>query len=89
MNALFTVEKCPEPVVVPGPELRNVKHDDYDNNEDYMYDNYDDMFNAIHYQPMRVQVRSSRREKSKVWNHYIAIEEVTWDYTHHLKNTGG
>lgn len=87
MNALFVVEKCPDPVVPPGPDLRNVKHNDDNYSEGYNYDDYSDLFNIISFQPNKPQVRASRREKPKAWEHYIAIEEVTWDYTPHLQHT--
>ncbi|XP_022069387.2 coagulation factor VIII [Acanthochromis polyacanthus] len=79
MNALFNVEKCPEPVTPPVPDVRQVKQN-YD--EDY----YDDLFN---FQPKKpqVQARASRGQQSKTWVHYIAAEEVTWDYAPHLEPT--
>ncbi|XP_071314337.1 coagulation factor VIII [Trachinotus anak] len=90
MNALFTVEKCPDPVPLPGPDLRNVKH--MDSSEEYSDDDYDDgdnLFNTISFQAMKpqVQARASRGQQSKTWRHYIAAEEVTWDYAPHLKPT--
>lgn len=87
MSAWFLVEKCLDPVVLPGPAMRNVKHT---NNEDYDY-NYDgeDAFNVISFQPKqsKLQARASRGGKFQVWEHYIAIEEITWDYAPHLKPT--
>lgn len=87
MSALFLVEKCPDPVVLPGPEMRNVKHS---NNEDYDY-NYDgkDGFNYISFQPKqpKLRPRASWGGNFQVWQHYIAIEEITWDYAPHLKPT--
>lgn len=84
MSALFLVEKCPDPVVPPGPDRRNVKHI---SNEEYDY-NYDgeDAFSIISFQP-KLQARASRGGKSQIWEHYIAIEEITWDYAPHLKPT--
>ncbi|XP_058506408.1 coagulation factor VIII [Solea solea] len=90
MNALFTVEKCPEVVAVPGPDLRNVQHSEYgDYGEDYSQENSEHLFNTISFQPRKpqVQVRSSRGQDSKTWEHFIAAEEVTWDYAPHLKPT--
>ncbi|XP_070692649.1 coagulation factor VIII isoform X2 [Pempheris klunzingeri] len=86
MNALFTVEKCPDPVILPGPDLRKVKHEDY-NGEDY--EDFDDLFNTVNFQPKKpqVQARASGRMVPKIWEHYIAIEEDTWDYAPHLKPT--
>ena len=84
MNAFFTVEKCPE---LPGPDPRKVKNYD-DPNEDYSYDDGEGEYNTIRVQPKKpqVQVRASR-QRSKVWKHYIAAEEVTWDYAPHLNTT--
>uniref|UniRef100_UPI0037E92206 coagulation factor VIII n=1 Tax=Semicossyphus pulcher TaxID=241346 RepID=UPI0037E92206 len=80
MNALFTVEKCVQPAV-----LRNAKYKD---DEDYKDDYADDsLFNTISYQAPRAQVRTNRGEQSRTWEHFIAVEEVTWDYASHLKPT--
>ncbi|XP_031718703.1 coagulation factor VIII [Anarrhichthys ocellatus] len=87
MNAFFTVEKCPEPVILPGPDLRNVKHEDNaDSGDDYSVDG-EDMFNTISFQPRKqqLQARASGGQPSRTWEHYIAIEEVTWDYTLRFK----
>ncbi|GAA6225317.1 coagulation factor VIII-like [Lates japonicus] len=93
MNALFTVEKC-DPQ--PGPDLRNVKHKDYGgyggdggDGDDYSYEDGDMKFNTITFEPKRpqVQARASRGQQFATWKHYIAAEEVTWDYTPHLKPT--
>uniref|UniRef100_H2UN37 Coagulation factor VIII, procoagulant component n=1 Tax=Takifugu rubripes TaxID=31033 RepID=H2UN37_TAKRU len=87
MSAMFLVEKCPDPVVLPGPDMRNAKPS---NDDDYDY-NYDgeEMFNIINFKPkeLKPQVRSSRGANFQVWEHYIAIEELTWDYTPHLSST--
>lgn len=84
MSASFLVEKCPDPVILPGPDMRNVKHG---HNEDYDY-GYDgeDAFNVITFQP-KLQARASGGGKFQVWEHYIAIEEISWDYAPHLKPT--
>uniref|UniRef100_A0A8C4GQ25 Coagulation factor VIII, procoagulant component n=1 Tax=Dicentrarchus labrax TaxID=13489 RepID=A0A8C4GQ25_DICLA len=83
MNALFTVEKCSDPDSLPGPDLRNAKEEE--NSDDYS----DNAFNTISFQPWKpqVQARASRGQQSKTWEHYIAAEEVTWDYAPHLKPT--
>ncbi|XP_038555621.1 coagulation factor VIII isoform X3 [Micropterus salmoides] len=92
MNALFTVRKCLDPVILPGPDLRNVKHkDDGDgdgDSEEYS-DEDDNLFNTISFEPKKpqVQARASRGEQPVTWEHYIAAEEVTWDYAPHLKPT--
>ncbi|XP_078117549.1 coagulation factor VIII [Sander vitreus] len=93
MNAFFNVEKCPDLVSLPGLDLRNVKHKDYgdsseDGNEDYS-DEDEDLFNTISLQPRKpqVQARASGGQPPITWQHYIAIEEVTWNYGSHLKPT--
>ncbi|XP_042275527.1 coagulation factor VIII [Thunnus maccoyii] len=90
MNAWFTVEKCPDPVALPGPDMRNVNHGDYeDGGEEYNDEDDDNLFNTISFQAMKpqVQARSNRGQQHKIWEHYIAAEEVTWDYAPHLKPT--
>uniref|UniRef100_A0A4W6C3F6 Coagulation factor VIII, procoagulant component n=1 Tax=Lates calcarifer TaxID=8187 RepID=A0A4W6C3F6_LATCA len=87
MNALFTVEKCE---TQPGPDLRNVKHKDYGGDvDDYSYEDGDMLFNTISFEPKRpqVQARASRGQQFATWQHYIAAEEVTWNYAPHLKPT--
>uniref|UniRef100_A0A672Z3S4 Coagulation factor VIII-like n=1 Tax=Sphaeramia orbicularis TaxID=375764 RepID=A0A672Z3S4_9TELE len=78
MDAFFMVEQCPS-----GPDLRNAQQ------EDYNYEEYESSFNLVSFPPKnpQVQIRSSRGELSKTWEHFIAAEEVTWDYTPHLKHT--
>lgn len=89
MEASFSVERCAEPVLPPGPDQRNVKHSDSNENSYDSYEDTDYWFNTISFQPKkpRVQVRASKGEQTKIWRHYIAIEEVTWDYAPHLKQT--
>lgn len=89
MNAVFTVDKkCPEPVTPPAPDLRKVRHE-----EDYSDENGDDygdsLFNVISFKPRnpQLQVRGLRGQESETWTHYIAAEEVTWNYTPHLTKT--
>ncbi|XP_039975064.1 coagulation factor VIII [Xiphias gladius] len=89
MNALFTVEKCSD-LSMPGPDPRKVKNNDNDYySEEYSYDDYENKFNTISFQPKKpqLQVRSSKGKQTKTWKHYIAAEEVTWDYAPHLKPT--
>ncbi|XP_076015760.1 coagulation factor V [Genypterus blacodes] len=83
MSALFTVEDCPVAATLPGPDLRNVKHEDY--GDDYS----EDMFNIINFGPKnsKLQARSRNTQRFKTWVHYIAAEEITWDYAPHLKPT--
>ncbi|XP_059202876.1 coagulation factor VIII [Centropristis striata] len=91
MNAFFMVEKCTEPL--PGPDVRNVKHkDNGDISEEYSEDySYEDanLFNTITLKPRKTQVqaRASGGQPRVTWEHFIAIEEVTWDYAPHLKAT--
>lgn len=90
MNAFFKVEDCPEPVVLPGPDLRKVKHTDYmDNSDEDSYEDDENLFKTVTLQPNKpqLQVRANRGQQSKIWKHYIAAEEVTWDYAPHLKPT--
>lgn len=89
MNAVFTVEKCPDPVTPPKPDLRKVQHVDYSEDSEENSDEYDDLFNTISIPDKKpqAQVRSSRGQHPQTWIHYIAAEEVTWEYTAHLKPT--
>ncbi|XP_048043912.1 coagulation factor VIII [Megalobrama amblycephala] len=76
MNAFFTVDNCPEPVAVPIPDKRYVKHSD-DNEEDE-----DNMFSIVFKQGSPISLlRSSAKGRPKVWVHYIAAEEMDWDYS--------
>ncbi len=90
MNALFTVEKCADPASLPRPDLRKVKHNDNDDYSDEYGDDYgENLFNTISFEPKkpRVQARASRGQQLKTWRHFIAIEEVIWEYAPHLKPT--
>uniref|UniRef100_A0A673WGJ0 Coagulation factor VIII-like n=1 Tax=Salmo trutta TaxID=8032 RepID=A0A673WGJ0_SALTR len=81
MSAVFKVEDCPEPVTVPGPDVRQVQQSE--NEEDYEYG--DDMFETFVFKPGKGQaVGRSRGRKNKIWVHYIAAEEIIWDYAPHL-----
>nr|XP_046181148.1 coagulation factor VIII-like [Oncorhynchus gorbuscha] len=81
MSAVFEVEDCPEPVTVPGPDVRRVQQSE--NEEDYEYG--DDMFELFVFKPLKSRaVGRSRGGKNKVWVHYIAAEEISWDYAPHL-----
>lgn len=88
MNALFTVEKCVDPASLPGPDLRNAKHKDNNDYGDYSDEDAEDMFNTISFNPRsQLQARSSRGQQFRTWKHFIAIEEITWDYAPHLQPT--
>uniref|UniRef100_A0A8C7MX55 Coagulation factor VIII n=1 Tax=Oncorhynchus kisutch TaxID=8019 RepID=A0A8C7MX55_ONCKI len=81
MSAFFKVEDCPEPVTVPGPDVRQVQQSE--DKEDYEYG--DDMFETFVFKPGKDQaVGRSRGGKIKIWLHYIAAEEIIWDYAPHL-----
>ncbi|XP_052370220.1 coagulation factor VIII isoform X2 [Oncorhynchus keta] len=81
MSAFFKVEDCPEPVTVPGPDVRQVQQSE--DKEDYEYG--DDMFETFVFKPGKYQaVGRSRGGKIKIWVHYIAAEEIIWDYAPHL-----
>uniref|UniRef100_A0A8C7QUA2 Coagulation factor VIII, procoagulant component n=1 Tax=Oncorhynchus mykiss TaxID=8022 RepID=A0A8C7QUA2_ONCMY len=70
-----------EPVTVPGPDVRRVQQSE--NEEDYEYG--DDMFELFVFKPVKSRaVGRSRGGKNKVWVHYIAAEEISWDYAPHL-----
>uniref|UniRef100_A0A4W5RVL4 F5/8 type C domain-containing protein n=1 Tax=Hucho hucho TaxID=62062 RepID=A0A4W5RVL4_9TELE len=82
MSAVFKVEDCPEPVTVPGPDVRRVQQSE--DKEDYEYG--DDMFETFVFKPGKGQaVGRSRGGKNKIWVHYIAAEEIIWDYAPHLR----
>ncbi|XP_056456329.1 coagulation factor VIII [Gadus chalcogrammus] len=82
MNAVFSVEDCP---AARGPTLYHVKHQNYDDYSDY--DNA--MFNSVDFQAQKPgpQIRASRGRRSSIRMHFIAAEEVTWNYASHLKPT--
>uniref|UniRef100_A0A8C7QYX6 Coagulation factor VIII, procoagulant component n=1 Tax=Oncorhynchus mykiss TaxID=8022 RepID=A0A8C7QYX6_ONCMY len=70
-----------KPVTVPGPDVRRVQQSE--NEEDYEYG--DDMFELFVFKPVKSRaVGRSRGGKNKVWVHYIAAEEISWDYAPHL-----
>lgn len=81
MSALFTVEKCPEPA--PGPDPRKVKEEELIDQDD----DYDFLFNTISYLPKTPQVNVRSGGGQNIWKHYIAIEEITWNYSPRLKPT--
>ena len=92
MNALFTVEDCPEPVTIRPPDRRQVNPNNDD--KDYIdyygggdYGNGEELFSTLVLKPVKVTAegRSSQGGRSKTWVHYIAAEEVNWDYAPHLR----
>ncbi|XP_055015372.1 coagulation factor VIII isoform X2 [Boleophthalmus pectinirostris] len=80
MSALFTVEKCPEVVL---HQQRNANYDDYHDDDDK------DIFNVISIEPKKpkVQARASGTQVPKTWQHFIAAEEIIWNYAPHLKHS--
>ncbi|KAG7282039.1 hypothetical protein CRUP_020144 [Coryphaenoides rupestris] len=85
MSAMFTVKYCP-----PAPDLmRDYQYDDYiaEVNGEEAFDGR--MFNTLDFKPQKPQpqVRASRGHRSSTWKHYIAAEEVTWNYAPHLQPT--
>ncbi|XP_072293791.1 coagulation factor VIII [Eucyclogobius newberryi] len=80
MKALFSVEKCTDL-----PEQRNAKYKDYTDHSD----NYDYIFNVINFKPKKpkVQARASGGQAPKTWHHFIAAEEILWNYAPHLRHT--
>ncbi|XP_054647873.1 coagulation factor VIII [Dunckerocampus dactyliophorus] len=80
MKAMFTVDKCPEPTRPPGPDLRRAKYDEDFDSSDYV-------FEPILIPPKTPQVRSSSGKPFLTKQHYIAAEEVMWDYAPHLEAT--
>ncbi|MEQ2207987.1 hypothetical protein XENOCAPTIV_022441, partial [Xenoophorus captivus] len=86
MNALFSVEKCPDPVI---KELRNVKHDENSKEgEEGSDEDRDFIFNTVHLpKTPQVQARSSGGQPFNTWTHFLAAEEVDWNYAPHLKPT--
>ncbi|KAM8847820.1 coagulation factor VIII isoform 1-T1 [Synchiropus picturatus] len=72
MQAEFTVDKCPTVAPPPGPDRRNAKHSDYD---------YFDIEVMAPFEPR------SRGPRPQSWEHFIAAEEITWNYAPHLSST--
>ncbi|KAF7667624.1 hypothetical protein LDENG_00054700 [Lucifuga dentata] len=88
MSALFTVEDCPEPVTGPDADQHKITPKDFrDDSEESEEDYIAEMFNAITFVPKKPTPRATKGRKSNTWVHYIAAEEITWDYAPHLKPT--
>uniref|UniRef100_A0A8C9TF17 Coagulation factor VIII-like n=1 Tax=Scleropages formosus TaxID=113540 RepID=A0A8C9TF17_SCLFO len=77
MNAHFTVDNCPEPAEMR--DKKNAIHTD-----DYEYDITLEGLVSTMVMNSGPNVRSSVKLKPKVWEHYIAAEEVVWDYAPEL-----
>ncbi|KAJ8246909.1 hypothetical protein GJAV_G00256690 [Gymnothorax javanicus] len=71
MTAFFTVEDCPETLNTLNKKyaVTEEEYTDYD---------LEDAVNTIMINPV-LRPRSLKR-RPKVWRHYIAVEEITWDY---------
>ncbi|KAJ8337919.1 hypothetical protein SKAU_G00368850 [Synaphobranchus kaupii] len=69
MTAFFTVEDCPDPSETLNKKF--VVHPEE-------YTDYEQEVNAIEVNP--VLIARSVKLRPKVWRHYIAVEEITWDY---------
>ncbi|KAM4818537.1 coagulation factor VIII isoform 1-T1 [Thomomys bottae] len=73
MEAYIQVESCPEK---PQLQKKNNKEEDYD--EDL--DSEMDVFRFDDDNAPFIQIRSAAKKHPKTWIHYIAAEEVEWDY---------
>ncbi|KPP74504.1 coagulation factor VIII-like, partial [Scleropages formosus] len=80
MNAHFTVDNCPEPAEMR--DKKNAIHTD-----DYEYDITLEGLVSTMVMNSGPNVRSSVKLKPKVWEHYIAAEEVVWDYAPELSGS--
>ncbi|XP_063045565.1 coagulation factor VIII [Engraulis encrasicolus] len=80
MSANFTIKNCAAPIT---PEQRNVKGE-----EVKVDDDFDSFLGNIVFQggDMASVLRSANRGRGSThWVHYIAAEEVTWDYAPSLE----
>ncbi|XP_039622462.1 coagulation factor VIII [Polypterus senegalus] len=78
MVAYFIVEAC-------AVEMSNRKVNQDHEDEEYYY-NYEDILEGLQEIQSPLQVRSSVKLQSKIWVHFIAVEEITWDYAPDLYN---
>ncbi|KAK1163276.1 hypothetical protein AOXY_G16708 [Acipenser oxyrinchus oxyrinchus] len=76
MNAYFSVESCPEEL-----QERQVTPD-----HDHEYEFKGDLLSGLFEMPPKLNVRSSLKNQPKKWEHYIAAEEVVWDYAPIIHN---
>ncbi|KAG9346549.1 hypothetical protein JZ751_006860 [Albula glossodonta] len=72
MRAFFFVEDCPE-------QADNLDKKYVDHSEGFQDYDVDYMANTIMVNPI-LMARSTVKLRPKVWTHYIAAEEITWDY---------
>ncbi|RXM96455.1 E3 ubiquitin-protein ligase MARCH3 [Acipenser ruthenus] len=77
MNAYFSVESCPEEL-----QERQVTPD---HDDEYEF-NTKDLLSGLFEMPPKLNVRSSLKKQPKKWVHYIAAEEVVWDYAPIIHN---
>ena len=73
MSAIFSVETCADAM---GPDRRNANDE-----EDFGF-SLEDLMSTVVFQRGGIAsvLRSGSKGRPKVWVHYIATEEVTWDY---------
>ncbi|XP_053230695.1 coagulation factor VIII isoform X1 [Podarcis raffonei] len=79
MEILVTVEVCPN---LPMKKMR-VAEGDYVDEEDYLEYSEADMESTVIQMgdsPPRITGRSRAKRQPMTWKHYIAAEEVVWDY---------
>ncbi|KAL4631181.1 coagulation factor VIII-like [Arapaima gigas] len=80
MNAYFTVENCPE--LVENRNKKNAIHTD-----NYEYDvALEELVSTVVLNP-GLTARSTLKLKPKMWVHYIAAEEIMWDYAPELSES--
>ncbi|KAI1898621.1 hypothetical protein AGOR_G00074270 [Albula goreensis] len=72
MRAFFFVEDCPE-------QADNLDKKYVDHSQGFQDYDVDYMANTIMVNPI-LMARSTVKLRPKVWTHYIAAEEITWDY---------
>ncbi|KAM9795311.1 coagulation factor VIII [Neosynchiropus ocellatus] len=83
MQAKFTVDKCLDVAPPPGPDRRNAKHSENEEAEDYP-----DLFETVNFVDMMSPVQArSRGQHPKSWEHFIAAEEIIWNYAPHLSSS--
>lgn len=77
MNAQFTVEDCPEAAQIS-------KKSNFIQSDDYEYDiSLEGLVSPILINS-GLTPRSAVKLKPKTWVHYIAAEEIVWDYAPEL-----
>ncbi|XP_038604064.1 coagulation factor VIII [Tachyglossus aculeatus] len=83
MEAYVNIEICPEE---PKKLMKDLEHDDF-YDDDELYDSEAEVFIFDDEDsPNSIQVRSVAKNHPKKWFHFIAVEEMDWDYAP-TKNT--